>query len=64
MTQAVAFMRQLFAFMGKLLLKRLDPLIIESVVHGHGDLSGHLLQEFEVGVVVGGFLQAPESERA
>ncbi|MDQ3776679.1 MAG: hypothetical protein M3461_21160 [Pseudomonadota bacterium] len=44
------------------LLVALYALIVQRVVHGDRDLIGHLLQEFQIGVIVGGFLQASEAE--
>ena len=58
---------QAIAVARELLLIVLGPLEIEGVVHGHGDLAGHLLQEVDFGwvVVVGlNFAEAQGAEAA
>ena len=46
------------------LLVALYALIVQRVVHGNRDLRGHLVQEIQIGLIIGRLIQAPESEGA
>ena len=50
------------ALAGQFLLIALYALIVQRVVHGDRDLRGHLVQEIQIGLIIGGLIQAPESE--